>query len=395
MEKNIFWPLLTLLVLLGCSNPTEPDSKANTTFSISGRITVKETADNRYIVTFKDHAGNWVTTDPYPAGSTPYPIQGGITVNITAEGYVELIDARASTVSTLTVYRNHSAEEKLVSAGGYDFIFYLAENNGNLKYRGDLVRGTNDRVMSVSFWDVVNNVSANKTVTIIQTYLTNSSKTLAFTNPFAIGPSSMTSSPTPILYPNVKNVLFSKAKLDIFLTNDNYYIIDYYDAAGNRLYPSIPDTPVSGAQVLYTSGSYDRLEILADNSIKLTEQEGTGLHQYLVLVNGLTIEMDSTGGSQDYYLRFMDQASGQFKYNANLVQTGPLTYKWQFFNPSIGNVSTQAFWNDDMNIKTYDNVLTLINNAAATNGRVVFQTEYYPASNIREGYLLGCTYTHD
>jgi hypothetical protein len=105
--------------------------------------------------------------------------------------------------------------------------------------------------------------------------------------------------------------------------------------------------------------------------------------------------MDSTGGSQDYYLRFMDQASGQFNYNAKLAQTGPLTYEWQFFNPNIGNVNTIILGNEEMTIQTIDNEQTLINNAAATNGRVIIPTEHYPSSNIREGYLISSTYTHD
>jgi hypothetical protein len=186
-------------------------------------------------------------------------------------------------------------------------------------------------------------------------------------------------------YADASYVLFSNTKLDVFLKSDGDYVLSYYDDAGNLLV-SATVTPNNTPQDLFTAGGTTKvLEVQADNTIKLSEMSGSGYHQYLIAATGLTIEMDSTAGTLDTYLRFVDQASGSYKYSA-IIQAGTPTYRIHFLGGALPDVNIVQSLNDDENIYTYDT-----NTGFAVGEKtwfVKFQAEHYHIANIREGYLL-------
>jgi hypothetical protein len=187
--------------------------------------------------------------------------------------------------------------------------------------------------------------------------------------------------------------IFITQRLKVYLDTDANYIIDYYDAAGNPLYaPGTPVTPNGTLQVLYTAGLYDKLAILSDNTIQLTEGISGGLHQFSININGLAIEMDNSSGTPSFLLHFMNRTSGQYNYNAAITDITTNAAKIHFTDLAAPDIDLQrsmdAFetWEEFMNLSPFTD-------DAAANATIDFKA----ANNLdlSNGSILSIAFTRD
>lgn len=197
-------------------------------------------------------------------------------------------------------------------------------------------------------------------------------------------------------YPDIAAALLDSALLDVYLTNDGKYVIDLFDWDGTRLFPAVPGTtvPADTAGLLYENpGTVTRLDVLDDGTVRYILEDGAGIIEYAVSRNGLTILFDTSGGSEDINLYFMDLKTGISAHRAYLQIIDASHYTLHFQDLITPDVS--FLYSTDM-LETIRLIQSIapFSNDAVQNGELVFEMTLDTDQTLH-GHIMNLCFTHD
>ena len=168
-----------------------------------------------------------------------------------------------------------------------------------------------------------------------------------------------TACPAPVKqqppYPGIAATLLDSQLLDVYLMEDGDYVIDLFDWNGTRVYPPVPGTRVraSTPALLYERpGTVTRLDILDDGTVRFILDDAAGIFEFAVSRNGMTVELDTAGGSKQFVIHFMDVTTGGYSCSGVVVE-GVSTCTFHYKDVALPDIPITYSLNDDEDIGTY------------------------------------------